>query len=158
MSQTGLDTFDTTVHKTNHFVNAVMSELRWHDKHSAYLALKATLHALRDRMTVDAVAQLGAQLPMLSRGFYYEGWHPAGKPLKDRKKVEFLAHIDQELQQGDPEHVARAVFRVLARQISEGEIADVKQTLPGELRELWPARWMPGGSGWRDADILRMLK
>ena len=27
---------------------------------------------------------LGAQLPMLLRGLYYEGWHMAGKPTKDR--------------------------------------------------------------------------
>ncbi|MDB4967194.1 MAG: hypothetical protein JWN44_2883 [Myxococcales bacterium] len=138
MSQTGLETFDTTVQKTNHFINELMAELGWQDKHKAYLALKATLHALRDRLTVEEVAQLGAQLPMLSRGFYYEGWRPAGKPLKERHKAEFLAHIDHELRRGDPELVARAVFTVLARRVSAGEIADVKQTLPSELRELWP--------------------
>jgi hypothetical protein len=48
-------------------------------------------------LSVDAVAALGAQLPMLVRGFYYEGWHPSGKPLKDRKKSEFLAHVAAEL-------------------------------------------------------------
>jgi uncharacterized protein (DUF2267 family) len=32
-----------------------------HDKHQAYLALRAVLHALRDRLTVEEVAQLGAQ-------------------------------------------------------------------------------------------------
>jgi uncharacterized protein (DUF2267 family) len=138
MSQTGLETFDTTVQKTNHFINEVMGELGWQDKHKAYLALKATLHALRDRLTIDEVAHFGAQLTMLSRGFYYEGWRPAGKPLKERHKAEFLAHIDHELQHGDPERVARAVFTVLAHRVSQGEIEDVKQTLPGELRELWP--------------------
>jgi len=30
--------------------------------------MRATLHALRDRLTVEEVAQLGAQLPMLVRG------------------------------------------------------------------------------------------
>jgi len=138
MSQTGLETFDTTVQKTNHLINELMAELGWEDKHKAYLALKATLHALRDRLGVDEVAKFGAQLTMLSRGFYYEGWHPAGKPLKERRKVEFLSHIDHELHRGDSERVVRAVFTVLARRVSEGEISDVKQTLPSELRELWP--------------------
>jgi uncharacterized protein (DUF2267 family) len=43
---------------------------------------------------VEEVAQLGAQLPMLVRGFYYEGWDPTGKPsLKVRNKEHFMARI-----------------------------------------------------------------
>jgi len=36
-----------------------------------------SLHALSDRLTVQEVAQLGAPIPMLIRGFYYEGWVPS---------------------------------------------------------------------------------
>jgi uncharacterized protein (DUF2267 family) len=98
------------------------------------------LHALRDRLPVDQAAALGAQLPMLVRGFYYEGWHPAGKPVKERKKEEFLAHIATAFQNDpevDPEEVARAVFQVLAQRVTPGEIQHVKLTLPGEIRSLW---------------------
>jgi hypothetical protein len=35
--------------------------------------------------------------------------------------------------------IARAVFTVLARRVTEGEIEDVRHVLPSELRELWPA-------------------
>jgi len=38
----------------------------------------------------------------------------------------------------DPERVARAVFAVLAKRVSEGEIQDVKHVLPGDIRHLWP--------------------
>jgi uncharacterized protein (DUF2267 family) len=38
----------------------------------------------------------------------------------------------------DPEPVVRAVFRVLARRVSEGEIEDVKHGLPAGIREFWP--------------------
>jgi hypothetical protein len=58
--------------------------------------LRATLHALRDRLTVEEVAQLGAQLPMLIRGFYYEGWDPTGKPLRERHEEQFLVRISRE--------------------------------------------------------------
>jgi len=95
----------------------------------------------RDRLTVEEVAQLGAQLPMLVRGFYYEGWDPTGKPLKERHKEQFLARIAQEMRSDestDPERVARAVFAVLAKRVSEGEIQDVKHVLPGDIRHLWP--------------------
>ena len=136
MSATGLDAFDTTVHKTNAWLNELMQELGWEDKHKAYLALRATLHALRDRLTVDEVAQLGAQLPMLIRGFYYEGWDPSDKPLKERHKEQYLARMEREfpgVDGNDPEGVARAVFSVLAKRVSEGEIEDVRQVLPAEL-------------------------
>lgn len=140
MSATGLEVFDTTVHKTNAWLNELLQELGRHDKHGAYLAMRATLHALRDRLTVDEVAQLGAQLPMLIRGFYYEGWDPSDEPLRVRHRAQFLERIEREFQGGDlvdPERVARAVFAVLARRVSEGEIEDVRQVLPAELRDLW---------------------
>jgi uncharacterized protein (DUF2267 family) len=118
-----------------------MEELGWQDRHEIYSPMKATLHALRDGLTVEEVAQLGAQLPMLIRGFYYEGWDPTGKPLKVRQKEQFLAQIEQQFRPDhriDPEKVTRAVFTVLAKRVSDGEIEDVKRILPEEIRELWP--------------------
>ena len=141
MTMTGVDVFDRTIHKTNNWLNELMEVLSWHDRHKAYLALRVTLHTLRDRLTVEEVAQLGAQLPMLIRGFYYEGWDPTGKPLKERHKEEFLARIEEQFSgddQADAKQVARAVFSVLSDRVTEGEIEDVKHVLPAELRELWP--------------------
>jgi uncharacterized protein (DUF2267 family) len=43
----------------------------------------------------------------------------------------------------DPEKVMRAVLKVLARHISEGETENVKRLLPKTLQELWPARLVP---------------
>ena len=112
------------------------------DKHTAYLAFRSTLHALRDRMTVEEVAHLAAQLPMLMRGFYYEGWDPTGKPHKLRTREEFLARMAQELEGADdgldPELLARAVFAVLDKRIARGEIDHVKASLPEKIRQLWP--------------------
>jgi hypothetical protein len=79
MSATGLEVFDTTLHKTNIWLNDLMQIGGWQDRQVAYRALRATLHALRDRLTIDEVAQLSAQLPMLIRGFYYENWDPSSR-------------------------------------------------------------------------------
>lgn len=140
MTMTGLEAFDSTLHKSHEWINDIMEELDGSDRHAAYAALRAALHALRDRLTVEEAAKLGAQLPMLIRGLYYEGWHPSGKPLKQHKR-EFLDGIRDSLRgRGDPnpEIVARAVFTVLAHHVSPGEAQDVKSFLPKELRELWP--------------------
>jgi uncharacterized protein (DUF2267 family) len=138
---TGLDVFDTTVHKTHVWLNDIMQELGWEDRYKAYLGLRTTLHALRDRLTVEETAQLAAQLPMLIRGLYYEGWDPTGKPQKVRHKAAFLTPIREHFQDDwdvDPEEVARAVLQVLTQHVSEGEIADIKHLFPIELRALWP--------------------
>ena len=145
MSATGLEVFDTTVQKTNSWLHDLMQALGWLDRHKAYTALRATLHALRDRLSVEEVAQLGAQLPMLIRGFYYEGWDPTGKPLRIRQKEQFLARIELELR-GDErfddlvpvERIAQAVFMLLTQRVSAGEIENVKHVMPADIRELWP--------------------
>ena len=142
MSTTGLEVFDRTIHKTNIWLKDLMEMLDCPDRHEAYLALRATLHALRDRLTVDEAAQLGAQLPILVRGLYYDQWHhPSGKPERLRHKDEFLAAVAAELDDIkpiNPEQASRAVFSVLEHHIAPGEIEDIQATLPTHLRELWP--------------------
>lgn len=141
MSNTGLEVFDSTLQKTHIWLDDIMREMGWDDeKQRAYLALRSVLHALRDRLTMAEVLDLGAQLPMLVRGFYYEGWKPTGAPHKERHKEEFLAHVKSSFKgddHADAEQIVRAVFRVLARHVSEGEIKDIQVTLPAELRALW---------------------
>jgi uncharacterized protein (DUF2267 family) len=140
MIAAGLDVFDRTLHKTHEWLAELMRLLAIDDRRNAYHALRATLHALRDRLTVQEVAHLGAQLPMLVRGFYYEGWDPTAKPLKVRHKDEFLGYVASRLGTDglDPEVAARAVFALLAERVTKGEIEDVKHVLPSKLRELWP--------------------
>jgi uncharacterized protein (DUF2267 family) len=140
MSATGLEVFDTTLQKTNSWLKELMEEMSW-DRHKAYQALRAVLHALRDRLTVEEVAELGAQLPMLIRGIYYEGWDPTGKPVKQRHREQFLARIREYFKTDDdvdPETIARAVFCLLSKRVTSGEIEDVKHILPREIRDLWP--------------------
>jgi uncharacterized protein (DUF2267 family) len=140
MTMTGLDVWDRAIHKANDWLKDLMFELGTEDRHRAYLALRATLQALRDRLSVEEAAQLGAQLPLLVRGFYYDGWSPAGKPLKERHQEQFLAHIAAQFgpDQVDAATIARAVFKMLSFRISKGEIQDIKAILPKDVVALWP--------------------
>jgi uncharacterized protein (DUF2267 family) len=140
MSFTGIRAFDSTIQTTNVWLNDLEDLLLWQDKQRAYHALTAVLHALRDRLPVEQAVAFGAQLPMLVRGFYYDGWHPADKPIKERKKEEFLAHIAAAFRDEpdiEADEIARAVFQVIAKHVSPGEVKHVKITLPEEIRSLW---------------------
>ena len=139
MSVTGLAVFDETVQKTNTWLKEIAQPLLC-DRHRAYQVLRAVLHCLRDRLTINEAAQLGDQLPMLVRGIYFEAWHPAGKPLKIHTREEFLGRMATHLTQApfELEDAARAVFQVLEKHVAWGEISDVIQGLPEEIRTLWP--------------------
>jgi uncharacterized protein (DUF2267 family) len=141
MSATGLPIFDETVQLSNLWLNELMAAVGWDDKQRAYRLLRATLHALRDRLSAHEAVHFGAQLPMLIRGLYYDGWRMRDATSAERMKTEFFGHIDAAFRQdpnSDTEGLVREVFKLLARRISSGEIDDVKRILPPEVRDLWP--------------------
>ena len=140
---TGLDTFDKTVQESNLWLKDVMERLNTYDRHHAYSTMRAVLHALRDRVGPENAAHLGAQLPMLLRGLFYEGWDPTGKPTKERHENAFLAHIARELPRaagpGEIEQGAVAVLDVLSKHIDRGVAVKLAAILPQDLRRFWPA-------------------
>lgn len=140
MSHSAITAFETTYQTTNTWLGELMDQLHWEDKHRAYIALRAVLHGLRDRLCVDDVVALGAQLPMLVRGFYYDGWHPSGKPNRQRSVEEFLSHISDNLRIDgsiDARQVTHEVFALLKKHVTKGEIHSLQAVLPGSFQELW---------------------
>lgn len=139
---TGVAVFDSTVQKTYTWIDDLARELGWQEKQRVFQGLRVTLHTLRDRLTVEEAAHLGAQLPILLSGFYYENWRPGTTPNKERSKEEFLAHIQDYFENIDPsidaELLVRAVFKVLAQRVSQGEIDQVKNMMKPDMQALWP--------------------
>lgn len=151
MSATGLEVFDRTLQMTNIWLRDVMEELG-PDRHRAYHALRAVLHALRDRLTLDESAHLAAQLPLLVRGIYYESWRPIDQPSRERSQEEFLSHVQDEMTNMAPIDVkaaTRCVFSVLSRHVDIGEIKQVRQALPKDIRTLWPEEAIEEGERLR---------
>jgi uncharacterized protein (DUF2267 family) len=140
MSATGLEVLDKTVQTTNIWLNEIMAELI-PDRQTAWHVLGAVLRPLRDRLSIDQAAHLSAQLPIIVRGVFYDQWHPADEPRRERHLDEFLAHVAAGLEQARPVNArdaTRTVFGVLARHVSPGEVRKLRDTLPAEIRTLWP--------------------
>jgi uncharacterized protein (DUF2267 family) len=130
----------TALQDTASWVDDLMQRLGWHDNEHAYLALIAGLHALRDALPQDEAISLGAQLPPLLRGLYYEGWHP-GPHAAARSRAAFLTRIHDGVHRNpavDAEQVARAVFALLSARLSASELENAKATTPPALHGLWP--------------------
>ncbi len=107
----------------------------------ALSVLRAVLHQLRDRLTLDEGVQFAAQLPTLVRGIYYEGWLPRHVPDKSvATRQDFLDALTMRLlpHRLAPEPMAKSVFALLAHHLDPGEISDVIGQLPGEIKSLWP--------------------
>jgi len=133
--------FQAAAQSAEEWLDDVTKRLGWHDRARAYSALVAALHALRDCFERDEAIYLGASLPVLLRGFYFEGWHGRrGAAMKKRDL--FLARIHDGVHRDpavDPEHVARAVLALLAERLPAAEIEDAKSATPKELHNLWPS-------------------
>jgi uncharacterized protein (DUF2267 family) len=142
MSATGLDVFDRTLHITNVWLDEIMQSLG-PDRQVAWHALGAVLRTLRDELTPGLAAHLGAQLPLLVRGLYYDQWRPAAEPLKLRRPDAFLAHVAEGLQDIRPVDVrqaVQAVFHVLDHHVEPSQVAKVRDALPAAVRTLWPGQ------------------
>lgn len=110
------------------------------DETEALSVLRGVLHQLRDRLTPEEALELGAQLPVIVRGIYYEGWRPSRTPEKVRTRQKFLDEVLLKMlpRRVAPEAAVRDVFALLAHHCDPGEIGDVIAQLPSDIKELWP--------------------
>ncbi|CUH40808.1 hypothetical protein JSE7799_03545 [Jannaschia seosinensis] len=142
MSETGLENFDRTLHKTNDWLNDIGDAIG-PDKQRQFHALRSVLWALRDRLMIEEAFHLASHLPTLVRGIFWEDYRPAGKPDVFRSREEFLQRVSGALEGAppmDPEEAARAVFAAMDRHVSGGEMEQVIHLVPEEVRELFPQR------------------
>jgi len=130
--------FDKAIAKTRQWVKELEEELGVSNPNDAYRALRAVLHAVRDRLPVRESAEFASQLPTLIVGMYYSGWTPVDKPLKMRNLDEFLDRVAAQLPKNqDPLRMTQGVLTVIERHVSAGEIRDVRRTFPKKLQEIW---------------------
>mgnify|MGYP006272188267 CR=1 FL=1 len=141
MAMHTIDTVWTSVEKTNLWLHALKSKLGWQDNHATFEALKLTLQTLRDRMKPEESANFAAQLPMVIRGAFYEGWQPEEVPKKWRHLDAFLEPMQTHFTHADAAEIRRIVECVLAtvnEHLSAGIMADVKSMMPDDIKPPFP--------------------
>jgi uncharacterized protein (DUF2267 family) len=153
--------FERSVQKASAWLDDLMGRLGWDDRHQTYEALGVVLRAFRDRLPLPVTVSLGAQLPLLLRGLYYQNWELAGTPEQYRHAREFLSRVrggllQHRLDDVPEERLVQGVIELLRSRLSLGELNEVRRSLPPDLRSLFdvtassePAdRWLPEERAW----------
>ena len=144
MSSTGVAHLDASLDKANAWLTDIDAGFGTSDRHLAYRVLRAWLHCLRDRLSVEVAAHFAAQLPELLRGVFYDGWNPSRVPQK-YDRAEYIARFAREARVRDSDAVksVRIVSAVAGHHMSAGIVAEAFGLLPASLRELLD----PAGAG-----------
>lgn len=135
--------FEKYAAKGNEFVNLVAEELKI-PRDKAGRIIRAVLQALRNRLTLEESFQVMAQLPMALKSVYVDGW----KFNREFTRIKHIHDFFNEVRREDDQqagydfgndvkaaNAVGAVFRALNYYVSEGEMNDLINTMPAELKE-----------------------
>ncbi len=141
MSTQHLEVLDSTLQKTHQWIDAIALDSHT-DRHTAYQALRAVLQTLRDRLPAEEAAHFSAQLPLLIRGVFYEGYRPAEVPVS-LSREQFLERVRQKIVSArsvDALTLTRQVFSTMDGFLCEGELDKIVDVLPRDFLDLLPKR------------------
>lgn len=136
--QSSINVVDENVKVVNTWLKDISDELGDVGEQEAWSRLKAVLQTLRDRITVNEAADFAAQLPLIIRGLYFEGWRPAETPHKWRDREEYLQALSDRIDTGEPEETFKAIVRVVEKHVDSNELKQVKEMHPKEVWDLFP--------------------
>jgi uncharacterized protein (DUF2267 family) len=130
--------FETALDETHVWLTELVWEGRFEHEQQAFVVLRTVLHCLRDRLEAMGAARLGAELPILIRGCYYEGWLPADERPRRRRADNLVESVRRRLngeQRVDVAQSVRAVLQLLCRKVSCDALHD---SLPPDVKAIWP--------------------
>lgn len=138
--------FQEHARKGEEFIKEIAAELGTEDIDRAGRVFRSVIRALRSRMTIEESFQLIAQLPMAIKSVYVEGMkvnlHPAHFNHIEQFREQVIreddwAALKDYYYDGAVEEAIYAVFKVLSRHVSAGEMSKVLEVLPAEIRLLF---------------------
>ena len=122
------------------------------DRDKAGRIFTAIMHALRDIIPAEESLQLMAQLPMFLKGVYVNGWNIKKKKPKIKQMAEFLDLVRahdwpaevNDFQYSDEvaENYVDTTFIYLRKYISLGEMEDIRDVLPKNLKSMIYSNFM----------------
>lgn len=130
-----------TIQSTSLVIKSMMESGEFSNNNDAFVVLRSSLKALRNRLETGEAYHLGSQLPALLRGYYFEGWKFNQKPSRSRTKNEFLDEVKFHLnghEELNLEKVVPIAMKCILDVIDQGEAVQVLHNIPKEIRELYP--------------------
>jgi len=138
----GIDALDHGVQELNGWIKDIADRLGTDERRLAHCALRATLHALRDRVGPDHASHLAAQLPLLVRSIFFDGYNPAVTPRRERSRGAFLeqVHIEgvQPLDLMELERAVKVVLAVLGERTHHAQVENIAAMFPDDFADLLP--------------------
>ena len=118
---------ENSLQKTQEWLRELRVNADLEDNEEALSVLRVVLHRLRDRLPREEAVDLGAQLPNIIHGFYYESWQPSLMPLRTHAKRPFLEDVATDLdpQRNEPDRLVRDVFNMHACHCDPREISRI---------------------------------
>lgn len=129
------DPFAPAMRTAQQWLRTVARHLGTDDELVAHRMLRAWLHTVRDSLGVNSTAHLGAQLPGMLRGEYFDGWVPEHTPRRAdaadfSTRFAQAAHIDI----ADAPATAAAVTTALRELFSPGQLNKTLAVFPLSVR------------------------
>jgi uncharacterized protein (DUF2267 family) len=136
--------FDKYASKGNEFLNKLAARLGDNENpHRAMRTLRSVLHALRNRLSTEESLQLMAQLPMVIKAVYVDGW----KLNSHHNRIKTMEEFSEEVMRedglsawkdfpgvSDATLAIEAVMKTLADYVTAGELHDVIAILPKDMK------------------------
>ncbi|OBH35739.1 hypothetical protein A5692_11540 [Mycobacterium sp. E342] len=136
-TKTKVTALDHAIDSAHTWINDVAKEFGTEDREFAYRVLRAWLHTLRDRLTVEASAHFAAQLPDLIRGVFYQGWNPDSVPDKyDAQAYTIRFSREANIAPDDVRKAAAATTAAALHHLPVAQIEKALGQLPIEIRTI----------------------
>ena len=141
---TNILALDRAINHTVEWIDDIQDGLGWDSKDKIYQATKAVLQSIRDRLPIEEVVHLSANLPLIMKGMMMDGYSLKNKPERIRDIEGFLEYVQANLDASmrdmiNPQDAVITVVNVLNSHMGGGEMRKVAANMPEQLQRLFRA-------------------